>query len=49
MSDERPPTLLDDLDQRQNQLLAELDLLDQRIARVLDEWSRDRPDRCLPS
>ena len=42
----QPANLLQDLDRRQNEVIRELDLLNDRISKVLADWNRnDAPDQ----
>jgi uncharacterized protein YdcH (DUF465 family) len=43
VQDARPLSLLEELDARQDELLDELDRLNQRIERVIGEWTRQQP------
>jgi hypothetical protein len=41
---EKPSTLLDEVDARQNQVIQQLDALNQRIEEALKSWSESRAD-----
>jgi len=43
VQDARPHSLLEELDARQDELLAELERLNRRIEGVIAEWTRPQP------